>query len=175
MSRLTIETSSPNAEAVYNLFKQASEPMTIKEAANQLGLTSPKVLGLMTSWRKKGLLENAEPQIVDGKELQTFQWTGLEADIVAKAAQTSTANDPNVLTEKGAAVLKVLQENDEVLTASEIAEILGTTPIACNGSANSLVKKGLIERVEIVLELPDGSTKSAKGIQLTDAGRAYSL
>ncbi len=170
MSKMRVETSSMNAGAVYNLFSaNLGKEFTLKEVATELGLTSPQVLGLLSSWVKKGILAKGEERPVGDKVYQTYVWNGVEIELVEKGANKSAGE----ISEKGQAVLNFLKDSpDEMFTAAEIAESVGTSPIAINGSVNGLVKRGLVERVEIVLSLPDGTEKAAKAIQLTEAGKA---
>ena len=61
----------------------------------------------------------------------------------------------------------------EDFTAKDIAEALSRNVKSVNGSITSFQRKGLTERVEAEMELPDGTHEKVKLIRLTDDGRSF--
>lgn len=76
--------------------------------------------------------------------------------------------------ENSVKVFKFLQENNEGLTAKEIAASTGLTDKQVNGIVTALAKKGFAYRSEdkITVTLDDGTEIEGKAITLTDAGIA---
>ena len=71
-------------------------------------------------------------------------------------------------------IFEYLKANDgQDLTANDVAEALGVDPKSVNGSFTSFQKKGLGQRVEAEIELPDKTHKKVKFLRLTDAGRDF--
>lgn len=64
--------------------------------------------------------------------------------------------------------------NDQDLTAADVAEVLGLEKRQVDGIFTSaLQRKGLGVRVEDEIELPDNSHKKVKYLHLTDEGMAF--
>ena len=72
-------------------------------------------------------------------------------------------------------VFEYVKNNDgKKMIAADIAEATGLDVKSVNGIVTSAFqKKGLMERIPGEIELPDGTHKAVKYIQLTDAGRAF--
>ena len=79
------------------------------------------------------------------------------------------------VSEKSLIVLNYLKEhNGENMTAADIAEALGMEKKSVDGIVTSgLQRKGYAERIPAEIELEDGTHKSIKFIQATEAGLAY--
>ena len=90
------------------------------------------------------------------------------------------------ITEKSMPVFEYLKENDgKALTAEDIAIGMGFAEAsdeeglkAATKSVNAMItaglqRKGYTQRVEAEITLEDGTHRSVKLIELTDAGRAY--
>lgn len=68
----------------------------------------------------------------------------------------------------------VKAHNGEKMTAADIAEGTGLEVKSVNGIVTSAFqKKGLMERIQSEIELPDGTHKPVKFIRLTDAGKSF--
>ena len=64
--------------------------------------------------------------------------------------------------------------NGENVTAADVAETLGLEKRSVDGIFTSAIqRKGLGVRVPAEIELEDGSHKTVKFLQLTDAGMAF--
>ena len=72
-------------------------------------------------------------------------------------------------------VFEYVKNNDgKKMIAADIAEGTSLSVKSVNGIVTSAFqKKGLMERIPGEIELPDGTHKAVKYIQLTDAGRAF--
>ena len=79
------------------------------------------------------------------------------------------------LNENSRKVFDYVKANDgENFTAKDIAEALDLGIRSVNGIITSAFqKKGLMERVEAEVTLPDGTHKKVKLVRLTDAGREF--
>ncbi len=68
----------------------------------------------------------------------------------------------------------VKAHNGEKMIAADIAEGTGLEVKSVNGIVTSAFqKKGLMERIPGEIELPDGSHKAVKYIQLTELGLSF--
>ena len=68
----------------------------------------------------------------------------------------------------------VLAHDGENMTAADIAEALGLETRSVNGIVTSAFqRKGFMIRKPAEVELPDGTHKPVKLIQLTEAGKAF--
>lgn len=78
------------------------------------------------------------------------------------------------MSENSVKVFKFLQDNNDGLTAKEIAAQTGLTDKTVNGVVNALSKKGYAQRSDekVKVELEDGTEIEGKAITLTDAGLA---
>jgi len=80
------------------------------------------------------------------------------------------------LSENAKLVVKRLQElEDADVTVHDLSEDIGLPVNSITGIFNSLVKKGLGERVTAEVELEDGSHQTVKFLKLTDAGLALDV
>jgi DNA-binding MarR family transcriptional regulator len=160
-----IATKSQTTVDVYEFLSQNKEDaFTIKQIADGLGVAANKVTGSIVSLAKKGILTKTEVEEGD-KVYKAYQW----AEPVEFVFEEVKA-----MSDKSVQILQFLQENDgEDFTAADIGAQIGMAPIAVNGVLNSLVKKGLVFREEAEVEMPDGTIKQLKFIQLTPEGREY--
>jgi DNA-binding MarR family transcriptional regulator len=138
---------------------------TIKAVAEALNVTSAKLVGGLVSLAKKGILTKEDAE-VEGKPYKTFAW--------AEEA-TFEFDEVKNISDKAVQVLTYLQNNPGDATAADIAATMGVAPIAVNGVVNGLVKRGLVERVEVTVEAPDGTSKAIKFVKLTEDGTAYTF
>lgn len=72
-------------------------------------------------------------------------------------------------------VFEYVKQNDgKNMTAADIAEGTSLSVKSVNGIVTSAFqKKGLMERIQSEIELPDGTHKPVKFIRLTDAGKSF--
>ena len=155
-----VKTKSQATVDAYGLLQaNPGKSFTIKAVAEALGLTSAQVTGGLVSLAKKGIVTKEEVQ-VDGKPYKAYTYAE-EVEFVFE--------DTKNISDKAVQVLTFLQNNDSEtgFTASDIAEDMKVVPIAVNGVVNGLVKRGLAGRSELVVEAPDGTSKSIKVVNLT--------
>lgn len=76
------------------------------------------------------------------------------------------------VSEKGITLMEFVKGAEDV-TAADAAEALGVSISSITGTFNSIVKKGLGERVQAEIELPDGTHKAVKFLKLTDEGMTF--
>jgi len=162
---MTIKTKSQNTVKAYEfLAENKDQAFTIKQVAESLGLTTAQVTGGLVSLAKKEIVTR-DVADVDGKEYKTFQWA---------SEATFEFEETKAMSDKAVQLMSFLQEKEnEDLTAADIADAMGLVAIAVNGVANALVKKGLLNREEVTVEMPDGKEKTVKFLKLTDEGKAY--
>lgn len=161
---MEIKTTSQNTVNAYEVLKKATAPMTIKQVAEALDVTSAKVTGGLVSLEKKGILEKTE--VTEGEK--TYKaYAVINKDVVF------VTEEPKVMSDKAVRLLQFLQKEGEPMTAAEIAKEMDVAPIAINGVVNGLVSRGFVIREEAQVEMPDGATKSLKFIHLTEEGTAY--
>ena len=145
---MTIKTKSQNTVKAYEFLAENKDAaFTIKQVAEALGLTSAQVTGGLVSLAKKEVVEKEVVEI-DGKEYKAYKWA---QEVSFEFEETKAMSD------KAVHLIQFLQTRvDEDLTAADVAEEMEIAPIAVNGVANALVKKGLVVREEVIFELPDG-------------------
>lgn len=162
---MKIQTKSQTTVDAFEYLKgNQGQAFTIKQVAEALGVTTAKVTGGLVSLAKKGIVERSEVAVGD----KTFK-----AYTFAQDAEFAF-EEPKNMSDKAVQLLQHMQANVGVdLTAGDIAESLGMVPIAINGVANGLVKRGLVVREAAEVEMPDGATKTIKFLVLTDEGKAY--
>lgn len=160
-----IATKSQTTVDVYEFLSANKEDaFTIKQIAEALGVTTNKITGSVVSMAKKGIATKDERE-VEGKVYKTYQWA---------APAEYFFEEVKAMSDKSVQVLQFLQENDGGdFTAADIGAEIDMVAIAVNGVVNSLVKKGLAFREEAEVEMPDGSQKVLKFIQLTPEGKEY--
>lgn len=80
-----------------------------------------------------------------------------------------------MLKENSRKVYDYVSEHDgEHMTAADIAEATGLETRSVNGIITSAFqRKGLMVRKPAEIELPDGTHKPVKFVELTEAGRAF--
>lgn len=160
-----VKTGSENTVKAYEVLKGASSAMTIKEIAEALGVTAAKVTGGVVSLEKKGIL--AKSEVTQGDKVYKA-YTVVDKDV------EFITEEPKTMSDKAVNMLQFLQKKGDVdMTAQEIAEELGIQAIAVNGVVNGLVTRNLAVRVEHTVEMPDGTEKTLKFINLTAEGKAY--
>lgn len=163
----TIQTKSENTVKAYEFLKANPDTMfTIKEVAEALGLTTPKVLGGLVSMAKKDILTRHEVD-VEGSDKTQIAYSILDKDVEFVFEQ------PAKMSDKAVQVMQYLQGGGDSQTHKEIGDGLGVAAISITGVVNSLVKKGYATREESLVEMPDGTTKNLKTVVLTDEGRNY--
>ena len=160
-----IATKSQTTVDVYEFLSANKEDaFTIKQIAEALGVTTNKITGSVVSMAKKGIATKDERE-VEGKVYKTYQWA---------APAEYFFEEVKAMSDKSVQVLQFLQENEGGdFTAADIGAEIDMVAIAVNGVVNSLVKKGLAFREEAEVEMPDGSQKVLKFIQLTPEGKEY--
>lgn len=68
----------------------------------------------------------------------------------------------------------VVAHSGEQMTAADIAEGTGLEPRQVNGIITSAFqRKGLMVRKPAEIEMPDGTHKAVKFVELTEAGKAF--
>lgn len=164
---MVINTKSQATIDAYEfLAANKGDSFTLKQIGEALGVASNKILGGVVSLEKKGILTKSEVE-VDDKPYKAYEWAA-EAEF--------TFTEVKAMSDKAVQVLQFLQANEGTdFTANDIAAELDFVPIAVNGVVNGLVKKGYVVREEALVQLPDGTEKTLKFIQMTDEGKAYSF
>lgn len=171
--KMVVETGSQNTVDAYGVVKGAAEPMTIAEIAEQLGVTTSKVTGGLVSLEKKGAVIKSEKEAKDknGKE-KMYKAYALNPDVEVEFI--SKQKSDGRMSDNAVRLLQYLQANpDSDMTHAELAEAMGWQTIQVVGAATALAKKGLIDKPEATVEMPDGSTKTLKVIVITEEGKAY--
>ncbi len=166
--RQLIKTSSANTVNLYKfLEKNPSEALTLREIAERMEISTPKITAGAVSLAKKGILTRTEELDEKNDKVIRFQFAQ-PADF--------TFEEKKTISDKGVQLIEYLKANvDKDLTAADIAEpgqftAEGTVPIAITGIFNALVKRGLGFREEALVEMPDGEQKVLKFLKLTEEG-----
>lgn len=164
---MEIKTKSQATVDAYEYLKAHKDSaFTIKQVAEALGVTTAKVTGGLVSLEKKGIVTKSE--VAEGeKSYKAYKWA---------SDATFTFEAPKNMSDKAVQLLQYLQKNvDADITAADAAADLEMAPIAINGVANGLVKRGLLIREEAEVTMPDEAqtVKTLKFLVLTDEGKAY--
>ena len=169
MAKITIETGSRNTEKVVDVLKNSTEPRTIRSIADEIGVQPIAITAILTSLVKKGVADKTEV-VLEDKEYKAYQGKDVEVDITFKdKQQTSKMSDGAIR------IVNYLKDNADAdgMTAVELGEALSLATAAVVGTTNGLVKRGLVERKDVEITMPEGETKILKGTYLTEAGKTF--
>lgn len=166
-----IVTKSENTIKAYEFLKaNKGQAFSIKQIADALGVTSAKVLGGLTSLNKKGIIEKGEATVED-KVVKVYSMGETEVEF--------TMETPKVMSDKAVQVMQYLQNGGDGQTHKEIAAGMGLEHVASVvGVINSLVKKNLVSKSEVEVEMGEGEAAEVKKLQiveLTEDGKNYTF
>lgn len=160
-----IVTSSENTIKAYEFLKEnEGQAFSIKQIAEALNVSSPKVLGGLTSLNNKGFVDKSEAT-VDEKTVKVYSANEKEVEFTMEA--------PKTMSDKAVRVLQFLQNDGEGLTHKEIADGMGLEHVASVvGVINSLVKKNLVSKETVSITVGEDE-KELLVVNLTEAGKEY--
>ena len=170
MAKIKIETGSRNTEKVVKVLKGSTEPRTIKSIADEIGVKPIAITAILTSLVNKGAVDKSEIKLEE-KDYKAYQLKdGEEIEITFKEkGQTGKMSDVAIR------VVNYLKESIDAdgMTATELGEALNLSTAAVVGTTNGLVKRGLVERKDVEIKMPDGEAKILKGTYLTEEGKDF--
>lgn len=166
-----ITTSSENTIRAYEFLKaNKGQAFSIKQIAEALEVSTSKVLGGLTSLNKKGYITKGEATIED-KVVKVYAMGETEVEI--------TMDAPKTMSDKSVRVLEYLKNGGDGQTHKEITSGMGFEHVSSVvGIINSLVKKNLVTKTEVEVEMGEGEAAEVKKLQiveLTDEGRNYTF
>ena len=174
--KLVVKTGSDNTVKAYEVLQaNAGDFMTIREVAESLGVTSPKVTGGLVSLAKKEVLLRGEKEAeAPGGGTKIYKAFAINPDFEVEF--DFQAKGTSKISDNAVRLLEFLKKNpEEKLTHAELAEELGWQTIQVVGAATALDRRGLVEKPDVEISMPDGTTKILKVVVLTDEGKDYTF
>lgn len=166
-----ITTGSENTIRAYEFLRDnKGQAFSIKQIAEALEVSTSKILGGLTSLNKKGIINKGEATVED-KVVKVYSMGDSEVEFAM--------DEPKKMSDKSVRVLQYLQGGGDGQTHKEIASGMGLEHVASVvGVINSLVKKNLVTKSEVEVEMGEGEAAEVKKLQiveLTEEGRNYTF
>lgn len=172
MREITIKTGSENTVNAYGFLKaNRGVAFTTKQIADSLGVKPINITSGLTSLAKNGAVKKEDKDFGEGSIMVVYT---LNEDVSVTFASNKAKKG---LTKGTAAILQTLKDADakepgkQFLTA-EIATALDKKANQLTGGLTSLVRKELLAKENVVVELADKTVEKVV-YSVTDKGRAY--